>query len=181
MTKMLMFLTTILLGSLAHAQTIEIGDVHSGGTGCPDGTVQVHENPNGPERLLLVSDFKARSGGSTGKRMDRKSCMIAIPVTVPAGYSVALEGELIGTQRTSKSGQGTLNHEFFFTGGVGNRVSESFVPGTAGRFSTTSGQTEWSPCGSSVNLRANLSLFTQGSARAQVEAIVLKVIWRQCN
>lgn len=179
--KMTIVLAVQLSALVAEAQTIEIGEVQSAGSGCPANTVSVHENPNGPERLLLLSEMKAQSGRSTGKRFDRKSCMIAIPIRVPAGYSVALEGIVVGSQRTSRSGQSTLNQEFFYAGATGLRVSHQFRPGSASSFRQTSPALEWTPCGSDSILRANLSLFTQNSAKAQIEAVLLNVQWRQCQ
>lgn len=179
--KMKSVFVLLLMSSIAQAQTIEIGEVQSAGTGCPNGSVAVHENPFGPQRLLVINGMKAQSGGSTGKRFDRKNCSIAIPIKVPAGYSVALKGLADGSQRTEMSAQSSLTQEFFVAGGVGTRVTKQFRPGTGTRFRQSSPVLEWTPCGSDSILRANLALLTQGSARVQLDAVLLDVQYRQCR
>lgn len=169
----------LLAATVGHAQTIEIGDVHSAGTGCPAGTVAVHENPNGPERLLLLSNFKAQA--SSSMRLDRKTCSIAIPIKVPAGYSVALEGIVVGSQRTARGARTALSQEFFIAGSIGQKLTKNFTPGSSTRFRQPSPALQWTPCGSDSILRANLSLLTQVSARAQVEAVLLSVQYRRCR
>ena len=44
----------------------------------------------GSQLTVKFSQYQVAAGGSTGKSFDRKACSLSIPVTVPAGYSVAV-------------------------------------------------------------------------------------------
>ena len=74
----------------ASAQGITLGEPSYGGTGCPAGSVGVSLSPDATSLSLLFDTYVVEAGGTTGRSFDRKACNVAIPVSVPQGYSVTI-------------------------------------------------------------------------------------------
>ena len=75
----------------AHAEEpITLGEPGYGGTGCPGGSVSATLSPDATSLSLLFDSYQVEAGGETGKKFDRKSCNIAIPVHVPHGISISI-------------------------------------------------------------------------------------------
>lgn len=173
---------------LAGAQVIDpidrinhggIGSVGYGGSGCPDGTVAIESDMQSGELFLRFSDFGAYSG-SVAKKIARKSCGLAIPISIPQGLQVALVAEIRGQHLTRGNGRTVVGHEIFQAGSQGVRHQEVLDSSSARQFAL-SALPEWSACGADTNLRANLSLMTQGRAMASIEEVSLKLLFRLCQ
>src|SRR5262245_56951679 len=80
----------LALAAVARADDIALGDPAYGGSGCPAGTASVALSPDQKAISLLFDQYVTEAGGQTQKRLDRKSCNIAIPVHIPQGYSVSI-------------------------------------------------------------------------------------------
>src|SRR5687768_7847017 len=91
--KVLSLVVTLaaMIGSVAHAGPgIRLGTPSYGGPGCPAGSASVSLSPDEDAISILFDQFIVEAGGVTGKRVDRKSCNLSLPVHIPQGYSVAI-------------------------------------------------------------------------------------------
>lgn len=174
------FSVVFLFAFVSEASEIGIGRLQHGGTGCPAGSVVTDTNEN-DEIEIVFDQFLAQSGGS--KKIDRKSCAVSIPVVGRAGfqYALALYGE--GYVDVDRGARATFNQEVFFAGSKGPINTKNFVGPKSQVFDTLGGEElQWTPCGQSANLRANLSLLTRGEGSAQLDHLFIKVLQiRSCN
>lgn len=190
--------TTLLVSQTSMAQSgIRLGSPQYGGSGCPAGTASVTLSPNEDALSILFDAFSASAGSSTGKRVDRKSCNLSIPVTIPQGYSVAvIQTDYRGFNFVPGSGAYTrLNTEYFWAGIRGPIFSKIFIGPQNRDFTTSNGiiaeSLIWTPCGASVNLRVNSSVMAQSNYRMEqtdimidsadiTSGLVYHLQWRRC-
>lgn len=200
MTNLLLAAVTALLVSEATmAQSgIRLGTPSYGGNGCPAGTASVTLSPSEDAISILFDAFSASAGSGTGKRVDRKSCNLSIPVTIPQGYSVSvIQTDYRGFNYVPSSGAYTrLNTEYFWAGIRGPMFSKLFTGPQNKDFTTSNGiiaeSLVWTPCGASINMRVNSSIMAQSNNRmdqtdimvdsADITAgLVYHLQWRRCN
>ena len=198
MNKTLVLVGTLLFSALASAQTLTIGEPSYGGTGCPGGSASVSVSPDQTSLSILFDQFLVEAGGSTGKTFDRKNCNIAIPVTVPQGYSVSVFAiDYRGFVGIPSGGRAQLSVNYFLPGGGrGVTTTKTF----SGPYSSDYIKSDslglsaivWTACGASTNLRANTSMRVQtNSNNAQAMAtvdtmdvqagLIYHLQWRRCN
>ncbi len=181
----------------AQAADISLGDPGYGGNGCPGGTVSATLSPDSKSLSLIFDEFVTEAGGQSGKRLDRKSCNIAVPVRVPQGFSVSVfQIDYRGFVSQPRGARSTFNVEYFFAGSRGPRYTKAFN-GAMDRDYLLRNQllataNVWSRCGADVNLRVNASMRTQTNRRraetlATVDSadlnagIVYHLQWRSCS
>ncbi len=202
-----MFRTTAILAAAltiaaaapasAHRGDIALGKPGYGGNGCPAGTLSATLSPDRKSLSLIFDQFLAEAGGSSGRRMDRKSCNIAVPVHVPQGFSVSVfQIDYRGFVAQPRGARSTFNVEYFFAGSRGPRFTKNF----AGRMDRdyllrnklVGVAHVWSRCGADVNLRVNTNMRTKtnrrgGETMATVDSadlsagIVYHLRWRRCS
>jgi hypothetical protein len=162
--------TTSLVGA------IRLGEVTMAGTGCPRGSYQLIPSEDGQEYKLLFENFIAEAGGAVGKRMDRKTCAIAIPVQVPDGFAVAVpELNLHGFAAIPRGAIVNLRVEHFLAGQRGPVFTKSFKGPYDNDFevNTATPSTVWASCGEDVIIRTNLSLLVKtNTANAHVISLI---------
>lgn len=196
-TKLLLALAGVLstISLTAEASQIRLGEAAYGGTGCPAGTASVTLSPDQTALSILFDSYVAEASG--GRRVDRKSCNISIPVQVPQGYSVAVfQVDYRGFNSIPRGGQSRFDAEYFWAGARGPRVSRTFVGPVNDMYTISDGLVAntlvWTPCGASVNLRVNTSMMAQTNswgeqAMATVDSadvssgLIYHVQWRRCN
>jgi hypothetical protein len=187
--------------SLAHADDISLGMPGYGGTGCPEGTVSATLSPDSKTLSLIFDQYVAEAGGTTGRRMDRKNCQIAIPVHVPQGYSFSIiDMDYRGYNSLPAGANSQFNVEYFLaypgSPARGTRYSRSFT-GPIDQDYLVQNQlgveaVVWSPCGTDVNLRTSTSMVAQSNRRgdqamATVDSIdakagvIYSLQWRKCS
>lgn len=189
----------MLLSEAGYAQKgIRLGFPQYGGTGCPAGTASVSLSPDEDAISILFDSFSASAGNFSGKRVDRKSCNLSIPVAIPQGYSVAvIQVDYRGFNLIPAYGAYTrLNTEYFWAGIRGPTFSKLFTGPQNRDFTTTNGilaeSLVWTPCGASVNLRVNSSIMAQSNSRMDqtdimvdsadiTSGLIYHLQWRRCN
>ncbi len=167
-----------LAGTPTQAQdTPTWGDPAFGGTGCPDGTAKVIKGLSVQAAVYLFDEY---SVGDNGRAVDRETCGIAIPVTVPAGTQVAVRNvALSGMADLPEGVDGTLNVELFTAGTQGPENAIDLPSGKKTPFvrfvTTPDDQLQWSACGADVNLRVNTSLRSRGDkeGKAELNALII--------
>ncbi|WII73851.1 DUF4360 domain-containing protein [Bdellovibrio sp. 22V] len=196
-SKVLLTLAGILsMWSLqAEANQIRLGQPAYGGTGCPAGTASVTLSPDQSAVSILFDNYVAEAGG--GRRVDRKSCNISVPVQVPSGYSVAVfQVDYRGFNSVPRGGMSRFDAEYFWAGARGPRVSRTFVGPVSDVYTVSDGLIAsamvWTPCGASVNLRVNTSMMAQSNARSEQtlatvdsadisSGLIYHLQWRRCR
>lgn len=191
---------SLLLGCLwqtqAQANGLRLGQPAYGGNGCPAGTASITLSPGEDALSILFDNYIAEAGASTGKRVDRKSCNISIPVQVPQGYSVAVfQVDYRGFNLVPSGGRNQFDVEYFWAGARGPMIRRTFMGPQNQNF--TIGDTlmastlVWTPCGASVNLRVNSSMMVMSNHRQEQalgmvdsadisSGLVYHLQWRRC-
>lgn len=194
--RTLVMLSIFAAAIAAQAQSLQLGQPAYGGTGCPAGTASANVAPDGSAISILFDSFVAEAGRTTGRRIDRKSCNISIPVYVPQGYSVAVFAvDYRGYNAVPRGGQTRLDAEYFWAGSRGPRISRSFYGPSNDIYTITdellATTMVWAPCGASVNLRINSSMMAQSNSAMEqtmgtvdsadvTSALVYHLQWRRC-
>ncbi len=149
---------------------VSLGEPGYGGSGCPDGSGSV---VLGFSKQAAAYVFDAYAVGDNGRAVDRKTCAIAIPVTVPAGVSVAVRNVAFrGAAKLPDGQDATISVELFSAGETGE-INEIPLTGPTDtgylRFVTVpDDQLKWSDCGADINLRVNTSLRTRSDKQSNV-------------
>lgn len=194
-TNILASLALIFVTGVANAQ-IRLGQPSYGGSGCPAGSASATLSPDQSTLSILFDQFISEAGGPSGRRVDQKSCNIAVPVNLPQGYSVSLIAiDYRGYASIPRGGRGRFAAEYFFAGERGPRFTKEFSGGYDSDYLFENDMIAealvWSACGASVNLRVNASLVVQSNTRneqalatvdsADIDAgIIYHVRWRRC-
>lgn len=196
MKSLAVLIPAVLCSSLAYADDISLGIPGYGGSGCPSNSVSATLAPDAKSLSLLFDNYVVEAGGDTGKRLDRKTCNVAIPVHVPQGRSVSvLAVDYRGFNQLPRGAKSTFNVEYFFAGARGPYYTETFVGPREKDYLITNKVVAdamvWSPCGADVNLRTNSSIRVSTTrnqeAMASVDtqdvkaAIVYQLQWRTCR
>lgn len=195
--KMLFALIGLLTAASisAQAQEIRLGEPAYGGTGCPSGSASVTLSPDSTALSILFDSYVAEAGN--GRAMDRKSCNISVPVTVPGGFSVAvMQVDYRGFNFVPRGGMSRFDAEYFWAGARGPRISRTFLGPVNDSYTLTdeliASTLVWTPCGANVNLRVNTSLMARSNARSEQtlatvdsadisSGLVYHLQWRRCN
>eukprot|EP00193_Tetraselmis_chui_P016898 CAMPEP_0177792704 /NCGR_PEP_ID=MMETSP0491_2-20121128/24669_1 /TAXON_ID=63592 /ORGANISM="Tetraselmis chuii, Strain PLY429" /LENGTH=188 /DNA_ID=CAMNT_0019315141 /DNA_START=61 /DNA_END=623 /DNA_ORIENTATION=+ len=145
------------------AFTVDNSKVTFGGTGCPQGTVQVIASPDGQTLSVLFDEYTAAT--ETGDRRDRKSCNLALPVSVPNGISLGIfEVDYRGFAYVPeiRGASAKMNAEYFWAGQRGPSRRTTFPAGYDDDFTLSDtlvgASIVFSPCGQDVNFRINTSI-----------------------
>ena len=179
----------------AHADDISLGTPGYGGTGCPGGSVSATLSPDAKSLSLLFDVYTVEAGGDTGKRFDRKSCNIAIPVHVPNGISVSvLAIDYRGYNNVPAGTSSQFAVEYFFAGARGPTFQKLFRGPKDEDYlihnQLNAESIVWSACGEDVNLRTNSSIrvTTKNNKQAMATvdsedvnaAIIYQLQWKNC-
>lgn len=188
---------TAFLALQAHAGGLRLGQPAYGGTGCPAGSASVTLSPDETAVSILFDSYSTEAGYTTGKSIDRKSCNISIPVSVPQGYSVSIfQVDYRGFNAVPSGANTRFEAEYFWAGSRGPRISRTFYGPLNDNFTLTdeliASTVVWAPCGASVTLRANTSMMARTNANfdqtmgvvdsADVSSgLIYHLRWRRCN
>ena len=148
--------------TMADSDDIRLGRPGYGGNGCPAGSASATLSPDRKALSIIFDEFMVEAGGSTRRKVSRKSCNIAIPVHVPQGLSVSLfKLDYRGFVSTPVGGKARLSVNYFFAGSRGPRVVREFPGSFDDEYLFTdnlqAAAVVWSKCGQDVNLRINSS------------------------
>ncbi|MEK6706192.1 MAG: DUF4360 domain-containing protein [Bdellovibrionota bacterium] len=196
--KTLVSLLSFMLASQAMADdTIWLGEPSYGGSGCPRGSASATLSPDAKSLSILFDQYTVEAGGFTGKRLDRKSCNVAIPVHVPQGFSVSVIGiDYRGFNSLPFGSRSQFNVEYFFAGTRGPRFTQNFSGPQDSDYLIENDLIArgliWSRCGVDVILRSNSSMLVMTNGRSEqafssvdsmdVDAgIIYHFQWKTCN
>jgi hypothetical protein len=176
---------------------VRLGDPEYGGTGCPAGSAAVAVAADAKSMSILFDEFVTEAGGNTGRRLDRKTCNIAVPVHVPQGYSVSIfQIDYRGFNSLPFGAYSVFNVEYFFAGTQGPSYQKRFDGRLENNYllsnQVAASAYSWSECGQSVILRANTSMMVRTNGQnqdalstvdsADLQAgLIFNLQWRRCE
>jgi hypothetical protein len=195
--KNILFAFVILSATPALADDIRLGVPAYGGNGCPQGTASAALSPDRKSLSILFDQYSAEAGRSTGRKVDRKACNVAIPVHVPQGYSISLfKVDYRGFNSLPAGGRSRLNVNYFFAGQRGPTYTKEFHGEQNNNYFLTNNVAAeslvWSPCGADTNLRINSDLMVQSNASGQdtlatvdstdiKSGLIYHLQWKRCR
>lgn len=168
--KLSLLAATLAAAVPAFAQVgLRLGYPSTGGNGCPGGSVSATLSPDDTQLSVLFDQFVAEAGPASGRTLDRKSCNIAIPVSVPGGYSVSIVAVdyrgFVGLP--SRQATARFTAEYFFANMAGPRMQRQFVGAQNTDYLIENdlilSAQVWSACGAQTNLRINASIMLQNN------------------
>ena len=181
------------------------------GNGCPAGTASISLSPDNLTFSILFDKFLAEVTSSSLRPMDRKTCQVAIPITVPENMRVGITSvDYRGFSDVPVNGRGTLLADFNFRGlgrvgpqgmdrGNGEvrsgRIRYDFLGPKREDYTLSSGvmsQRQYSSCGEKFVLLLNTEVSLLTPAVNQAGSITLDsmdgnshleyhLIWERCN
>jgi hypothetical protein len=166
---------------------IQIISADIGGSGCPEGTASVVLSEDRRTMSILFDAYIAEDN-------DYKSCNIAVALSVPDGFTVALVDldyrgyasipDLYGRKARFRG-------EYFFAGDTGTVRFANFGRGYEGPYLIEHDVlgAVWAPCGADVITRANTSVRTWGTgtffivdtADLTTSGITFHLDWDYCD
>ena len=137
------------------------------GNACNPSNMRATLSPDGSAVSLLFDEFIAEAGGSKDS-IDRRTCIVDIPVNVAPGYQVAISAvDYRGFLALPKLGYAQFATLFNLTGyspvRIDRRMSAQQAPlhtsfSYKNQLTKTDVDSRWSACGARTSLRINTSL-----------------------
>ncbi|KAL1612766.1 hypothetical protein SLS60_000995 [Paraconiothyrium brasiliense] len=173
----------------------KINKVISGGSGCPQGSIDIDWTNNGILPIYFSKDFTATVGPSVTADQSRKNCQINIDISYSAGYSYSVySADYTGWANIDSGVKGTVAAHYYFSGEQATGSTSLTLQGPySGKYVKKDdvAVSVWSPCGqqSLLNVNAEVALTPMGSyASGQLAvnketgrfASQLYIQWRQC-
>ena len=187
---------TMSTAAMADLNDIQLGVPGYGGNGCPANTASVTLTDDKKSLSIIFDQFIAEAGGMN-KRLERKSCNIAIPVHVPQGMSVSvINVDYRGYVSLPSQASARLTAEYFLAGSLGPRFDKTFTGRTDTDYTFKNDigihAQVWSPCGADTILRVNAAMLVKTNryndeALATVDSadfkagMLYKLQWRTCR
>lgn len=178
MKKLIAIMALTVLTSSAFGE-LYIDDVAVGGNGCAQGTYDYVLSPDKTKISVLFDNYIAETDYHGGKKLDRKSCNIAISLNVPAGLQVSwVTLDYRGYVFVPKGARASFTSRYFFAGYQhGDMFRKSWSARRAAKeedftLSDAFPAASWSPCGESVILRANTAATVNNRRNPNEEALM---------
>lgn len=171
-----------------------LGEIVFGGTGCSPTNTRIVLSPDGNVISMVFNEYVAKAGAG-GPKVDRKSCNIAVPITIPSGYMVAIaSSDVFGTNSLPLGASSTFKAEYFFPGAIGPELQKKFNGPLSESYELKNqipaGLLLWSSCGGSTILRANTSIVVTNSTSEQASSrienmgalpgMLFNLQWKKC-
>lgn len=132
------------------------------GSGCQDHAVWLQDSRKNSKNLTVqFYNFMTAE-----KKLSRKSCVIALPVQVPAGYKLTVMGAKIsGASYLPGKSRGKISAEIFAAGKRGPRKTFNLRSNNDGREFIKFKKFDVSSCGVDTTLRINTSVLKRSRSK----------------
>ncbi len=153
----------------------------AGGSGCAPGSVAVEATPPGDTLTLRHGAFRTTGGDVY------KNCLIIIDVTVPTGWTYAIERVDARSDTFLDAGAtGELQLHSWFTGSPWTLTETDALSGphdSVWETTATARTLRWAPCNESSNLNINETVRVDGPPSSVVAPRTSNVHlrWRRCQ
>lgn len=173
-------------------ESIQIGEIIYGGNGCPEESVVIEGDRKNNSLNLIFEKYTVSAGLGEGK-LARKSCNLALPITVPQGLQIGIvSAEFKGFASLPENATARITTEYFSAGEEGVVRNEEYVGTLEEEISIShsaldDGAIVWTPCGQDTNLRMNsrVLLNTNESDEEAVlsldQASLIQLVVRECQ
>jgi hypothetical protein len=177
----------LLLGSLCAGlnssdaradESMRLGIPTYQGTGCPEGSASATMTADGTQLSILFDRYTAEAGGNTGRRNERKSCSLSIPVEIPSNVSVAIvEVDYRGYHSLPTRGYSELSVNYSLGPLSGPRFLRRFVGPLDTDFfakqKLRATDVRWSACGGRSTLHLNTSMIVVSNGQQELSLAAL--------
>jgi hypothetical protein len=166
-----------------------IGDIVTGGAGCPQSSATVVVEPG--NSTFEVSTPNLISTSDSSPRV--KNCQVNIPITYPTGYQYGIqEIDYSGHETVPSGSSGTARGSFYFSGSSTTTsfnipISSGTDADLAGTYVPAATDVVWSPCasGGSEQTAFNVNFVVSIGASSTVGSVsigksVVDLAWRTC-
>jgi hypothetical protein len=137
-----------------------LGQPEIAGTGCEESAVRVSDDGKSVEMEMQSLTVKA---GSTFKSLERINCLVAVPISIPSNYKLAvLPATFTGKHLLQKGSTLKIGSETFLAGQTGQQASTELVGKKKGEFTLGTNKfkdASVSKCGEDSTLRLNLRIY----------------------
>lgn len=175
--------------------SFRIANVISGGSGCPQGSIDINFTDSKILPIYFSRDFTASVGPNVAADQSRKNCQINIKLQYSPGYQYAVySADYVGYGDLDAGVKGIVRANYYFSGQTDQASSSLAIQGPfTGRYTKHDdvALSIWSPCGSEslFNVNSEVALTplsssasgtlvaTKENARFQ-HSVFIK--WRQC-
>ena len=153
-----LFFISIFSQQSFSADVLQIGQPTYSGTGCEAGTATLSLSPDRTQLSVLFNQFVVESGARLGRQIDRKGCVVNIPIRVPSGYTMAIATvDYRGFMNLPLKTRGQFVASSTFAGSERFREDRQFVGPFMEDFTfrsqATTSEKVWSQCGRQTVLR----------------------------
>jgi len=144
-----------------------IDSVDIRGNGCPQNSIKAMGEFDQNHLFWLFDEYKALAGGTSNRRMTRKTCNITIGIQVPQNYSIGFYSKVIwGRSEIPKNGTGKVTIKQFLVGQTeGLKKVKTFTNEKMENFhlkiEPDQDNISWTGCGKSTNLRINTNILVK--------------------
>lgn len=156
--SLLFFSSTVFCLQATAADVLKIGNPSYSGTGCEAGSATLSLSPDRSQLSVLFSNFVAESGARVGRQMDRKGCVLSLPIHVPSGFTLAIATvDYRGFMSLPQKTRGQFIASSTFAGAEKFREDRQFkgpfMDNFTFRTQAATNEKIWSQCGRVVTLR----------------------------
>lgn len=132
------------------------------GSGCQEHAVWLQDERKNSKKLTVqFYNFMTEE-----KRLSRKNCVIALPVSVPSGYKLTvISAKVSGASYMPGSSRGKISAEIFAAGEIGPRKTFNLRSSNDGREFINFKKFDVSACGVDTTLRINTSVLKRSRSK----------------
>ncbi|OAL47257.1 hypothetical protein IQ07DRAFT_613862 [Pyrenochaeta sp. DS3sAY3a] len=183
------------LAATVSPPTFKITKVVSGGSGCPQGSIDINWTDSRILPIYFNREFTAKVGNKADVADSRKNCQINIALEFAPGFSFSILGtDYAGWGDLDAGVTGVVKSTYYFSGEQDQSSTTLSIPGPFhGRYIKTDSVplTYWSPCGSDAMLNVNSEVALTPFATALTGVLAstregarfsstLNIQWRKC-
>ncbi|KAF2246866.1 hypothetical protein BU26DRAFT_567210 [Trematosphaeria pertusa] len=173
----------------------KINKVVYGGSGCPQGTIDVDYTNSAILPIYFSKDFTASVGPNIVADQSRKNCQLNIDILYSPGYSFSVySADYMGWGDLDDGVKGVVKAQYYFSGQTQTASSTMVLNGPfTGKYTKHDDVpiSVWSPCGGEgmLNVNSEVALTPMGGSGSGTLAAVkesgrftnvLYIKWRQC-
>ncbi|PVH91678.1 hypothetical protein DM02DRAFT_331158 [Periconia macrospinosa] len=179
----------------AAPSSFKINGVISGGSGCPQGSINVDYNNQGILPIYFSKEFTASVGSNVSPDQSRKNCQINLDLSYSPGWSYSVySADYTGYADVDSGVKGVVKSTYYFSGEQAQCSSSLQINGPYNGKYTKKDDVSlsvWSPCSgqSLLNVNAEVALTPLGSSASGTIAAVketgkftnsIYIKWKQC-
>ncbi|KAI4708907.1 hypothetical protein J4E89_006309 [Alternaria sp. Ai002NY15] len=195
LTTLALAAATIAAPTYQAPDSFKIKSVVSGGSGCPQGSIDINWTENGIMPIYFNKQFTARVGNGNAAEDSRKNCQINLGLEFSPGFSFAIfSADYTGWGELDGGVTGVVKSTYYFSGQQSQSTSALNIQGPFnGKYYKQDNvpAAVWSPCGSDAafNINSEVALTPFATPASGVLAATkeagrftsnLYVQWRKC-